>query len=141
MYYAINSPALSHNAFDDETIVIHFATGNYFSLREMAESIWQRLEKQPLTVSAIVDATEGAPPEAAAEVESFLKQLLANDLICESQDHSSSETVESLGAWRTPTIEVFDDMKNMLLGDVIHDTDKAGWPQMVQDDQTAPGTR
>tara|TARA_R110001592_G_scaffold64388_1_gene197947 strand:- start:361 stop:786 length:426 start_codon:yes stop_codon:yes gene_type:complete len=140
MYYAINSPALSHNAFDDETIVIHFATGNYFSLRAMAEAIWQRLEKQPLTVPAIVDAAEGAPPEAAAEVENFLEQLLKNDLICESPDHSNSESVESLGAWRTPTMEVFDDMKNMLLGDVIHDTDKAGWPQMVQDDQTAPGT-
>ncbi|WP_236696632.1 PqqD family protein [Rhodopirellula islandica] len=141
MYYAINSPALSHNAFDDETIVIHFATGNYFSLREMAERIWQRLENQPLTVSAIVDASEDAPPEAASEVEDFLKQLVKNDLVCELQDHASPESVASLGAWRTPAMEVFDDMKNMLLGDVIHDTDKEGWPQMAQDDQAAPGPR
>ncbi|QDT07298.1 hypothetical protein K227x_57250 [Rubripirellula lacrimiformis] len=133
MLFTINASQISHNAFDDETIVIHFASGNYFSLRDAASAIWKRLEKQPLTASAIAAAFDEAPAEAVTEVDHFLGQLLKNQLICETQDGGEPESVDGLGCWRAPKIEIYDDMRNTLLGDVIHDTDESGWPQMAPD--------
>jgi hypothetical protein len=40
MSYVINAPRIVHETIDDETIVIDFDSGTYYSARQVANRIW-----------------------------------------------------------------------------------------------------
>ena len=128
--FAINEEEISHNAFDDETIVIHFSSGNYFSLKDAASVIWKTLKDQPVSATSIASAFDAASEGAVQEVEQFLDTLLQNRLLRLADNDAPTPTTHELGRYQTPKVEIFEDMQDMLLGDIIHDPTDEGWPSV-----------
>jgi hypothetical protein len=73
---------------------------------------------------------------AAGAVENFVSDLLAHELLREWPEAdpravpaavpSPQETARS--EWTLPKLDVYSDMKDLLLLDPIHEVDEAGWP-------------
>jgi hypothetical protein len=70
--------------FDDETVVLDLARGQYFALDEVGAVIWDRLN-EGLTLVEVVESllsTYEAPPETVrADVQRIVDELLAADLL------------------------------------------------------------
>jgi hypothetical protein len=41
------------------------------------------------------------------------------------------EQFASTQAYSTPVAEEFDELRELLLADIVHDTDEAGWPHLI----------
>ena len=134
--YRVNKPAVSAESFDNEVIIIHFETGNYYSLDAFGTRIWQGLEAGTNRESILRHIAKqfGMKRETAAmQLDRLMEQLLAEDLVRETDETPEPwdppfsgepmEVPESAG-----TLLKFDDMKELLLLDPIHDVDEAGWP-------------
>jgi hypothetical protein len=128
---AVLEVAVPHCAAEDmgdEIVALNVDTGVYFSMRERAVGIWRDLAGGA-PVSAIYEAANGSE----AEVRRFVGQLVEHGLMREAQ----AKTARIDGAVATlphPAdgkiiFEVFEDMKDLILSDPLHDSDPAiGWP-------------
>ena len=38
----------------------------------------------------------------------------------------------SVQTYSAPVIEEFDELRELLLADIVHDTDEAGWPHLIK---------
>lgn len=141
--YRINEPHVVAEVIDGEAIVVNLDSGNYFSLRETAASIWQALMagNTSLEVSRMMGQEYAGEPDAIkAAIQTFIERLLLEGLIqaVESSGNEPTHTeIESIGLstdgkppFRNPEIEKFTDMADLLLLDPIHDVDSQGWPRV-----------
>lgn len=126
--YAIQENHISHNRFDDEVIVVNLATGSYFSLHGAATEIWTLLQKGPASAESLAVAF-GVDKNAASEIDAFLQQLREQDLI--SAGDAPAYVGVATHPYATPVLEMFDELRELLLADIIHDTDEAGWPHLA----------
>lgn len=129
--YAINESEVSYNSFDGEVIVIHLPTGLYFSLFQAAAAIWQRLAQGPASAESLLRLFEGAPEGAAQQVQEFLQSLVDYKLVLPVQAEVPAEPVHNGLAFSTPRLQACDDLQDLLLADIIHDTDEDGWPKIT----------
>jgi hypothetical protein len=110
---APNRPEVLDEVFDGEAVLVNLRTGRYYALDAAATAIWR----------ALVD---GDPLPEGDEVVPFLHRLVDEELVvCDGPlPHHSN------GHAGGPVIQVFDDMKDILLLDPIHDVDYdgSGWP-------------
>ena len=136
MHYRVNKPTVSAESFDDEVVIIHFESGNYYSLDAFGARAWEALDagasREHLLahVSARFRATR---EQISAKLDNLMEQLLREDLVCPSEtvgtDFSpDSATAETELPMDAGTLLKFDDMQQLLLLDPIHDVDEAGWP-------------
>jgi hypothetical protein len=133
----IHAHNVVHETLDGETIVIHLETGSYYSLTGSGAEIWTLVG----TGSQVSDVcTELARrhdhPEAdiRREVEAFLADLEREGLIepGEGTDVRSPAPAAANGGWTSPKLERYDDMRDFLLVDPIHEVDGAGWPKAAE---------
>jgi hypothetical protein len=127
--YKISETQISHNRFDDETIAVNLATGSYFSFHNTAAELWNLLEQGPATADSLAAAFAGAPASATLEIAAFLQRLHGEGLLTESS--GKPEQFASTHAYSTPVAEEFDELRELLLADIVHDTDEAGWPHLI----------
>lgn len=134
--YRVNKPTVSAESFDDEVVIIHFESGNYYSLDAFGARAWEALEAGA-SREHIMDHVSGrfraTREEIAEKLDSLMEQLLREDLVCQSDTPGSGFSPESsAGDTKLPadagTLLKFDDMQQLLLLDPIHDVDEAGWP-------------
>jgi hypothetical protein len=138
--YRINRPKVISEAFEDEVVAVNFDTGSYYGMRTTALTIWNLLEqgasRQTLTrrMAALYHGDQQAITEAVSE---FLEQLRTHDLIAEAPaagaDIGAGPAVDHRGPWEPPVLSVYEDMKDLLLLDPIHDVDEQGWPARKPD--------
>lgn len=68
----------------EDGVLLNLETAAYFSLNPLGALIWQLLE-EPAALETILDgvrtAVDDAPPSVRADVEQFLGELLARDLL------------------------------------------------------------
>ncbi|MBI1293544.1 PqqD family peptide modification chaperone [bacterium] len=134
MNYIINAPRIVHETIDDETIVIDFDSGTYYSAREVANRIW-------LWISAgfsVIQITDGiareyglAPEQIADVVAEFIASLIDHELILESAEPPSTRIAplpQSSAPFSPPVLEKYSDMQELLLLDPIHEVGEQGWP-------------
>jgi hypothetical protein len=73
---------------DDEVVLLHAGTKEYFRLNETGQAVWRLLE-QGLDVHAMVDRIvteyEVTPDVAAVEIDRLLAELAQADLLVWSQ--------------------------------------------------------
>jgi len=129
---------VSAEAFDDETIIIHFDTGNYYSLDSFSTIVWKAIENRvditsmPAMLSACFE--NASSDELHTLLDQLVAELLHEDLIRLGMSDSSGTVV-------LPPVNIcgelpkdagcltkFDDLQELLLLDPIHDVDEAGWP-------------
>jgi Coenzyme PQQ synthesis protein D (PqqD) len=127
--YKISEFQISHNRFDDEIIAVNLATGSYFSFHGTAAELWSLMERGPATADSLAAAFTGAPVGASGEIETFLERLHAEGLLTECPETPVQFT--STQAYSTPLVEEFDELRELLLADIVHDTDEAGWPHLI----------
>lgn len=127
--YKILDAQISHNRFDDEIIAVNLATGSYFSFHNTAAELWSLLENGPATSDSLSAAFADAPASASQEIEIFLARLRDEGLLIQSADEPVRLT--SARAYTTPVVEEFDELRELLLADIVHDTDEAGWPHLI----------
>lgn len=142
IHLKINSPHVVHDTFDGETILVNLKNGNYYSFDKLGAVIWELIEKNVL-LNKIIEVINRKFPEtgkkAKDDIETFIRNLLKENLLCEDSNATSAETAtddqlsetlisERITGYEPPIMNKYTDMQDMLLLDPIHDTDEKGWP-------------
>jgi hypothetical protein len=133
-----NAPAVVSEIIDGEAVIMHLRSGNYYSIEHVGSEIWACLDLG-LSRCQILDSLASrypvAPAALAAALDSFLAELVAQDLVREVDGETANsipaEPAPINGAARpfaAPVLNIYSDMKDLLLLDPIHDVDEVGWP-------------
>lgn len=134
MNYRVNMPRVAHETLDDETIIIDFEQGTYYSLSDVANWVWFLLEKEQTVehiVTQIITYFTGEQEEIDAAVRQFIGQLAHAGLIIRT-DTPPSLTIPlplcNQMPFMSPQVEVHTDIQDLLLLDPIHEVGRQGWP-------------
>ncbi|HEX2154966.1 MAG TPA: hypothetical protein VHL52_13445, partial [Acidimicrobiia bacterium] len=67
-------------------------------------------------------------------LEAFVDRLVAQHLMVETDGSVEAQDVRvaEVTPFEPPVLEEFDEMKEMLLYDPIHDVDETGWPNLPE---------
>jgi hypothetical protein len=131
------SADVAHERVDDEVIAINLATGAYFSMTGAAADCWTLLVGGTAPDAAAQALAERYGTDLSlvqADVSSLAGRLVEEGLLAERPTANGSGRdqvvlpAQAPGTYRTPALEKFDDMEELLLLDPIHDVDSAGWP-------------
>ncbi|EJN07663.1 hypothetical protein PMI42_07678 [Bradyrhizobium sp. YR681] len=130
-------PLLISQQFDSEVVLANYQNGVYYNLEGSAAQIWLGL-KVNRTVeeigSAIAAATGGDVPFITQQVHAFVDGMLAEGLIAEGAADARDEAAIAnwapvlTGAFVAPEFQRFDNLRELLLMDPVHDAGEEGWP-------------
>ncbi len=133
--YKMNKEFVVHEHMDAELTVINLQEGHYFIGKDSAIDLFLMLEDPKTVDDLIVQARNIYSVQETVvrgELESLIDMWLTNDLITESDESSvvESNSASELKPWTKPVFVAFDDMRDLLLLDPIHETDldQQGWP-------------
>lgn len=134
--YAINTPMVTSETVDDETIIIDFETGTYYNLQGTANQLWQLLQANYAVDEVItwaMAAYTGNPRTIAVAIHEFVGELQHAQLIVERMAASGAPIPPNAVKvpFAAPTIERHTDIQDLLLLDPIHEVDKQGWPARI----------
>lgn len=114
--YGIDSKRVMSETLEGETIVINLESGNYYSLNRAGSALWDTIVKHR------------AIPVEKPDIAGFLDLLVKEQLI--SEESGSGDGQADQNAFENPTMEKYEDMREMLLADPIHDVAETGWPKL-----------
>lgn len=143
--FRINTPNITHETIDGETVIINLDNGNYYSLDGVGSEIWCSLEKGVIIakiVKLIDDRYQGSRTTKEKAVNALISELLTENLVVpEGKKHAETDfTHEVLSedaklTFSVPTLNKYSDMQDLLLLDPIHEVDdEAGWPDRKTQD-------
>ena len=139
--FRINTPLVAIQEIEGEAILINFDTGCYYGAN-VTGSVLLELAQRGESVAAMVRALAGrcgvAESEVAGAADSFFKAAADGGLLV-PLDASLVGSAPEAGAstpsgqrvdldFVAPRLEKFDDLRDLLMLDPIHDVDQAGWP-------------
>jgi hypothetical protein len=138
--FRINAPRVVYQTIDNETIIIDFDNGAYYSAEGAGAEIWEGIA-QHLSLEQIVRAVTrqyaGAEQEIRNGVGQFVDTLQRESLIL-PLDEAPAEPRAVLEkgmnegipspAFLPPRLRKYTDMQDLLLLDPIHEVDNQGWP-------------
>ena len=129
--FVIDTAAVAAEKFDDETVVLHFESGRYFSLGGAASWIWQAFERPSDVATLAAAAPGGASGPALADIERFVAELEALKLLLPvSGGAASAPLAPAPELWAAPSLEVFSDLSDLIALDPVHEVDAMmGWPR------------
>lgn len=133
MAFTTSVPLLISQQFDSEVVLANYQTGVYYNLDGSAAQIWLGL-KVGRTVeeigSALAAATGGDVPSITQQVQAFVDSMLAEGLIAQGTPDARVETWSPVlsGPFVAPEFQRFDNLKELLLMDPVHDAGEEGWP-------------
>lgn len=121
--------------FDDEIIIANFETGLYYSLIGTAADIWLGLKAGEAVQTIASAISQFAACEAADDVKSFVETLLAENIIAPRHDDSDHRpwSPQFSNPFSPPVLDRFDDLRDLIFLDPVHDVSEAGWPLQVKD--------
>lgn len=110
--------------FDSDLVVLNLASGQYFGLNEAAADIWKALMKGGDLEMFEIDAG------LSDSVEQYIIRLQELGLVVPSEIPCDALICRVSAA---PTIDVYDDLSDLIMADPIHDVDaQEGWPQLPE---------
>ncbi len=127
-FYIIPADKVAHELMEEEVIVIHFASGCYFSLHKAAALIWQWIGAGA-SHSQIVASFTSLSPAQEREVDAFLDQLVAEGIVEKSDQPAAGSFSIVQVPYEKPVLEIYKDMQDLMLVDPIHEVDATGWPK------------
>ncbi len=133
MFFSTSVPMLISRQFDDEVVLANYASGIYYNLDGTGAQIWLGI-RAGRSVEQIVDGLFAvAKAERSVidgQVKTFVDLLLKEGIIVAgAPTHSSSDWSPAVPSeLAPPRIERFDDLRDLLLMDPIHDVGENGWP-------------
>lgn len=132
--YKFNAPRMIHETIEKETVVIDTESGVYFSITGCGYLVIQLLDHGASAAeltARLAAAFDLAPAALSTQLEDFIAQLLAEEMVVPVEDGpgASAELILANGdVYAPPVLEKFTDMHDLLLMDPIHDVSDAGWP-------------
>lgn len=130
-------PLLISQQFDSEVVLANYQNGVYYNLDGSAAQVWLGL-KANRTVEeigrALAAATGHDVASITSQVQAFVESMLAEGLIAEGATDAhievSNETWAPVlsGAFVAPQFQRFDNLRELLLMDPVHDAGEEGWP-------------
>jgi hypothetical protein len=107
--------------FNDEAVIVNLASGAYYSFKGSAIAIWQLLG------AGYSDQEVSEQFKDSESINQFIAFLLQENLITTSSV-SVKEPITVDQQFVRPEYKKYDDMKDLLLLDPIHEVDQTGWP-------------
>lgn len=130
-YYHINEKKIAHEVIDGEAVIIHFDSGNYYSLNATGAKIWEWIVARA-THPQIIAAFGQLTAENLAALETFINTLVTEGLVEPRAAESTPSTgIPASGSepFAVPVVEKFNDMQQLLMADPIHEVEETGWPR------------
>jgi hypothetical protein len=128
--FQVSTGKIAHQNIDGEIIVIHFDTGDYYSLTGTGAALWEMMVAAPQNLASMRGRFAGWDATAEAAVGKFLDVLVGEGLI-HAVDEPAGRTVGGQAMpFAEPVLEKYSDMKTILLADPIHDAEEEGWPKV-----------
>ncbi len=127
--YILSSADVVFEEFDGEYVVLNLASGKYHAVDKSAALIWKFLMDGVAPAHIIAKQIIGGDV-----VSQFIVRLIDLELIKaedgeKGRDLRQPEAEELLQMDSEPTIEVFDELSDLILADPIHDVEETqGWP-------------
>src|SRR5580658_2946288 len=124
--------------FDDEGILANFDTGIYYSLTDTAADVWLGL-KSGATVEDIAAAFAKLGGESFEDckrsVAGFVEVLLAEEMIMPLEGAIDRQpwSPQYSSSFSQPALNRFEDLRDLLFLDPVHDVSEAGWPMRAKD--------
>jgi len=129
---AINGIAFEN--FDEEVVVVNLPEGLYYSMKGTARRLFLEIVNGTNSnnlAKYIVANFDITFKEALVFSEQFIEKLYTHRLIVETPPAEELSYPEATAkcSFENPEIEIYDDMKELLSLDPIHDVDSIqGWP-------------
>lgn len=135
-FFVTNHHNLVAETIDEEVIIVNLDTGVYYSLRESACFIWERLRTggSLAQLAAAVRAAYIQVPETLdADLRAFVADLAADQLVITTHELTPiAPFVPNPGngqPYTQPVIDKFSEMADLLQLDPIHQVEEdQGWP-------------
>lgn len=133
----VNQRAVVHDEVDGEVIAVNLETGSYYSLQGSAALCWGAIVGAAAEDSliALLSRRYAAKPQSVrVDVARFVQELTREALVVreERAGPSGLPVGDTAGgppdAYAPPELRKYEDMRDLLLLDPIHEVDPAGWP-------------
>lgn len=139
--FRINSPSVASEIIGGEAVMINLDTGSYYGTDTVGGLICGWIGNG-FSVGDILRLLSERYDDPAGEIESatrqFFRDLAAEGLIVSAvADMPAPAATAAAGPaerepFTVPRLERYDDMKDLLLSDPIHDVDESGWPNRAK---------
>jgi hypothetical protein len=142
MKFRIDTPRIAFEQIDDETIVIDFDSGAYFSAGPVGSDVLRRIGQGADLEAVVEDAKSryaGDPGEIERGIRAFVDSLRSESILIEpaAGDDRPAAQADPLPAekrrFEPPVLNKYTDMKDLLLLDPVHEVDTEGWPVQKPD--------
>jgi len=121
-YYEPNKQDINAEVIDGEAIIINIATGVYYSLEDVGAYVWELLtsgNSVAQSIQAVTQRYQIPTEQAGTDLEDFVSQLIAEDLILETNSGGSSSlngvaARDSVESYKKPALNIYRDMGDLL---------------------------
>lgn len=115
---------------DGEVLVIDSVNGHYHSIAGTGALVWGLLE-EPQDCESIASSLDADAPHIRTDVEKFLGELQARDLIIATSESVPKVPLkpEPIGDYAPPELHSHTDLEDLLVFDPIHEVGEGGWPE------------
>ena len=124
---------VSAERVDGDVIAVNLAAGTYFSMSGTAADVWTAASsgtKAEQWLSALDHAYGRTCPRE--EIGLFIADCLRGDLLIEADDGTITDVTLpqdwDRSSWTAPRLEIFEDLRDLLLVDPVHEASDFGWP-------------
>lgn len=126
-HYRVDDANVAWRVADDEAVVLHAESSAYFGLNQTATLLWEQLAEHPLTRDQLMTWARSHFPDvpvgAQSEIDAFIDQLQAGDLIVSEEstataapDTGAGETSRRAAPpWEAPVAERFGELEKLIL--------------------------
>jgi hypothetical protein len=124
---------VSAERIDGDVIAVNLEVGSYFSMSGTAADVWTAASSgtQAEEWLSVLDREYGftCPREAIGR---FIAECLSNGLLVEGEGQKSAgvglPNDWDRNSWTAPRLEIFEDLRDLLLVDPVHEASVFGWP-------------
>ena len=144
--FKVNTPNVIFEIYDSEIVLINLDNGNYYSIAETAAEIFDFIQQgrsKDEIINKIINKYEGDIAEIVSSIDTFLEDLLKDDLIIQeeknignvpfqNEETTTWDSEQEKSPFKSPVLSRYTDMQDLLLLDPIHEVDETGWPNPKQ---------
>ncbi len=131
--YVVASPDIVSEEFEGEFVILDLSCGKYYSMDPAASALWRAIVAG-VRMDDLAAAVDGSAAVTSQSIYEYAEKLVGYGCLARS-DAPGSAAIDPamiaalIASPNPPTVEVFDDLADLILADPIHDVEEtAGWP-------------
>lgn len=129
----VRHESVSHERVDGDVIAVDLESGTYFSMSGTGADVWTAASSGLVADEWLTALDHAYGRECPREdINAFVTVCLDRHLLVKAATPMSGSLALpqdfSRTTWTAPRLEVFEDLRDLLLVDPVHDTSTFGWP-------------